>query len=803
VVKDTEEGKKVAGRIIELSKNRSEVFKTKDEEKIDVWNQEFSQLLLKLEAERIHRYKVQEALAEGKVVPPEVMEDYPELGKKGAVETPKEKRKKERKVPDVLKDKVIGLAKDKVLKQAKFQESLGKEVEKAEKEVPVTFGKPGYKKGKVVPWKMEHYAKKAVEKKGEGWEVVKQKDGWVVQESEGVRVETPTTAVKDEKKKGIVESLVEPLKGKGEEGAITLPIPTTVTKTLKSAARLADEYLGAISTRLGNIDQSIKNRMRAFELDSALKAEKATKMLLPFIEKNSKMSKKDYADFDLARKNRDAEEIKRLSEKYGLESELVKVRTLLDAVLKEAAAVGYDAKRLDNYHPREVTDLSGLLDFEHGNDNWSVVEEVIKNKERKLGRPLTKEEEVKLTNSLFRGYADERITLSKPGQLKLRRIQTITEERNKFYADSNSALLRYVNDVVLAVEAKKLFGSHKNKGIDIDDTIGAFILKLSKEKKISPSQARDVRSILKARFDPKGTSGAATTFKSLTLIDVMGSFQSAATQVGDMAWALYNSGVIETASVLPRALARKSIFTKEDLGISKIGAEFSDKSTSAKAVDTVFKAIGLTTVDAMGKEVLINSAYNKAVKKSLAKDNSKWKKELEGIFGQDADKVMVDFANKRDTRNTRLYMLHKLSDFQPATLSELPEGFLKGGNWRILYMLKSFDIKKFDVYRREVFQQIAKPGIKGKLIGIKNLIKLAMFLTAMEASADVIKDLLSGKEVVISDLVIQNLADFFISRYRRGTMRREGVGSGFAKQIVPPFKLINAIGKDVLTAGDK
>ncbi len=606
-----------------------------------------------------------------------------------------------------------------------------------------------------------------------------------------------------EKVKGHLEKIWKVLKSplKGEEGSVT--VPSTITKTLKSAGRLTDEFLGAISTRLGNIDPSIKNRMRAYELDSALKAEKATKMVLPFIEKVSKMSKKDYKDFDLARKNRDAEEIARLSEKYGLENELTEVRTLLDALLKEAVAVGYNAKRLNNYHPREVMDLSGLLDYEHGNDNWSVVEEVIKNKERKLGRSLTKEEEIKLTNSLFRGYADERITLSKPGQLKLRRIQTITEERNKFYSDSSSALLRYVYDVVLAVEAKKLFGSSKNKGIDIDDTIGAYILKLSKEKKISPSQARDVRSILKARFDPVGTSGAVTTFKNLTLIDVMGSFHSAATQVGDMAWALYESGVIEATKTFPKALARKSRFTKEDLGISKIGAEFSDKSTSSKMVDTVFKATGLTTVDAMGKEILINSAYNKAVKKSLAKDQSKWKKELTEIFGKDADKIIDDFANKRDTRNTKLYMLHKLSDFQPATLSELPEGFLKGGNWRILYMLKSFDIKKFDVYRREVFQQIAKPGIKGKLTGLKNLVKLAMFITAMEATADVIKDLLSGKEVVLSDLVVQNIAGFFISRYRRGQMMREGVGTGFVKQIVPPFKAINALGKDILTAGDK
>lgn len=643
---------------------------------------------------------------------------------------------------------------------------------------------------------------------------------------------------------GIWKELRKPDTSKGvtlNSGVNPLALIADTKKLVKSFGRLTDVQLGAISTRLGNIDPSIKNRMREYELDSALKVEMIIKEALPFIKINSKLPKEDNKAFDIARKNRDSKEIKRIQEKYGFEKEGDKVRAILDVLFDEADAVGYTANKLVHYHPREVTDLAGLIDYEHKQDNWSVVEEIIAKKNRKRekdgNKPLTHEEEIQITNSLFRGYADERITLSKPGQLKLRRIHTITPERDVFYADSNSALLRYINDVVLAIEAKRLFGTNKNKGIDLDNTIGAFILRLSKEKNLSPSQARDVRRILKARFDGVGTSGAMTTFKNLTLIDVMGGFKSAITQVGDIAWALYDSGIIESVAVAPRALVGLSRFTKEDLGVSRIGAEFSDKSKSAKAVDWVFKRIGLTKVDAIGKEILINSAYNKARKRSIKaqredksgvlgrrrfRAKNKWRIELAEIFGKDVDTVINDFANRKDTRNTRLYMLHKLSDFQPATLSELPEGFLIGGNWRILYMLKSFDIKKFDVYRREVFQQIAgsnpkqiagplkyekvteKSGpriyesrIKTSLKGFRNLIKLAMFLTAMEATADAIKDLMSGRKVVISDLVVQNLAGFLISRYRRGQMRRDGVGSGWFKQIVPPFKWLDAVGKDI------
>jgi hypothetical protein len=116
-------------------------------------------------------------------------------------------------------------------------------------------------------------------------------------------------------------------------------------------------------------------------------------------------------------------------------------------------------------------------------------------------------------------------------------------------------------------------------------------------------------------------------------------------------------------------------------------------------------------------------------------------------------------------------------------------------------MLKSFDIKKFDVVRREIFQKIAKPGTR--LEGIKNLIRLGAFLTLMEASADVIKDLIRGRKVNISDTVLGNMFDLVISRYTRRKMQKEGFGTGLVQQVLPPFQAIDAIVDDIRTAGDK
>ncbi len=602
----------------------------------------------------------------------------------------------------------------------------------------------------------------------------------------------------------IWKGLKRPVSNK--RGSVPVPLKTTskVKKSLKRTGKMVDHYLGAISTRLENIHPSIKNKMLEFELDSNVKIEKITKIVLPFIKKTKKMSKKDYKEFDLARKNGNQEVIDKFSEKYGLQKEMKTLRNLLDVLREEALAVGYKSKYVKGYHPREPKDIEGLADYLHKQDDWSTVDLFIKKKEKKLGRELTHKEKVKIVNSLFRGYADERITLSKPGQLKLRKIKKITPEINEFYADSNSALLRYITDMVTAIEAKKLFGSYKSKDttFELEDTIGEYVLDLVEKKKISPSQERELRSILKARFSAVGTKGIVTTFKNLTYIDVMGSPMSAVTQLGDIAWSLYENGIILTGKNTAKAIIGKSKHTKSDLGISKIGAEFSDKTTSAKMVDMVFKLTGLTKVDAVGKEALINSSYEKAVQRARGNDKTveKFRKELQPIYGKITENLIMDFKLKRQSRNVNLYLLHKLSAYQPITMSELPQGYLEGGNFRVLYMLKSFDIKKFDVYRREIFQQITKK--KSRLKGIRNLIKLAMFLTMMEASADVIKDLMMGRKVDISDTVMKNMAELVVSKFRRRRMQTEGVGTGLGQQIVPPFQFINSLGKDVASAGD-
>jgi hypothetical protein len=579
---------------------------------------------------------------------------------------------------------------------------------------------------------------------------------------------------------------------------------SSVKKYAKDAGKLADEYLGVISTRLKNIHPSIKYRLRNFEYNRETKVVKREAEILPFLKKVNKMSKEDYKAFDIARKNGNATEVNAIAEKYGITEELASVRKVLDELYADGRSVGFNIRKIEEYHPREVEDFTGLMEYLYKTEGWSAIDLAIKAKEAKLNRYLTDQEKVKVVNTLLRGYSTEQISLSKPGQLKARVISEITPEIDKFYRDSDSALLRYINDVTDIIEARRFFGrtAKKYEGVDIDNSIGAYILELKAKGMLSPDQERVVTDILKARFHAIGTSGVVGLYKNASYIDTMGSITSAITQFGDAAFTLAKYGPVETAKGLAQAVTKRSQITREDIGIKRIASEFSDKSRMAKAVDTVFKAVGLSGVDSIFKATAINTAFNKAVKMSRDPKQAKiLEKQLEPIFEKETVNVMEEFRNGEITDNTKLYVFNELSDIQPITLSEMPQKYLTGGNGRIFYMLKTYTIKMMDVFRNEAFQKIATPGQRAE--GIKNLVKLGAYLIAMNTGADVLKDLLTNRPINLQDHVIDNMYRIAgSSRYTVEKAKREGFVSTALQQILPPAKLGNAIWKDLRSAGD-
>lgn len=578
------------------------------------------------------------------------------------------------------------------------------------------------------------------------------------------------------------------------------PRPTVAQET----GRLFDVLLTPISSRLERINPELKNVLRKFEFSVAQKTTRQSEAVLPLLRASRSMSEGDRAVFDLALKNGDKEVIDAVAKKYGLEKEIAAARDVLDDLYKRAKAVGIDVKYRENYFPRVVKNPDAFIAYLRGTRDWGNIQKEIQRRAEAKGvkySDLDNEEKTAIVNNILRGYGD-RVTLAGSGFTKARTLETIDDTLNQFYEPFDTALSTYIIRMNDEIEGRKFFGKqlvNAPEDINTRDSIGAYVLKLIEEGKIRPDQESEVIDILKARFSRGKMNGALDAYRNLEYMSTMGSPISAITQLGDIAWSLYENGWYNTAKGLGKTITRKGI-TKEQLGIEQITQEFNNQTKTGKALNKVFKAVGLEAMDRLGKETLVNGQMAKLVSQAKKEDPELLAK-LDFMFEDDALKVLDDLKANRVTDDTKYMTFNTLLDYQPVAKSEMPQKYLEMPNGRIFYMLKSFTLKQIDVFRRASLDDLASGDMRKAPKAMKNLMYLAGMFVLANATADELKDTVLGRETSMSDRLVDNMWRLFgASKYDVYKARQEGVGTTILKKVLFPASLLDRGSTDIENA---
>ena len=529
------------------------------------------------------------------------------------------------------------------------------------------------------------------------------------------------------------------------------------------------EHVIPISTRLGNIDESIKNKLRQFEFDYQTNANEQRAAVKPFIEKAINLPEQVRADLDLALKNGDAKMISKIISENNMYEEFRVVREVLDKLHARANDAGFDVGYLENYFPRRVNDLEGLVDS-LGKEMQGVFDRVISTKQKELSRKLELEERAQVINQII-STGNTGIN-NDPSATKERTVITVDSKLNQFYSDSESALMGYIDSMNEAIAVNNFFG----KGEFKLDSIGVYVDQLVRSGELDMADQRDLANILRARFNRHPNRSWVAPVKNVVYAMTMGSFTSAVTQIGDLAWAIYKAGV-HAPKALGMAIIGRSKIAREDIGQEKIGVEYENAladgftAKSAKYLNLQFKLLGLNFLDGLGKETLINGAILK-YQKMARRNNPKLLSDLEHVFGDRAADVVEQLKSGEITEDIKFLAFNTLSDFQPVTLSELPQGYAEnlGGRKRMFYQLKTFTIKQLDVFRNEGISKITKGYKENDPSQIKegfgNLTRLALLFTMCNAGADVLKDLMMRRPIHLDDYIISNVWRLFgLSRY--------------------------------------
>ena len=558
------------------------------------------------------------------------------------------------------------------------------------------------------------------------------------------------------------------------------------------------DFIIPISTRLKRIHPVLKKALRDFELKKIRYSRDDRKRIKPFLDKFVELADKNKQAFDALDshlKNQRGDEAFTVAVENDMEQEFIALREYLDEMYEKGKKAGIEMGFIDNYFPRRVEDIDGLMAYFDRADQSIITKAWDKEKQRLGVEVLSDDDKANVINRLI---SNNKSLGKKTSHIKRRNERIVVDENiNKFYQDSPSTLLNYIDSMNELITVSELFGKGKKK----TDSIGKYVAQLVNEGKITPAQQEEVLELFRARFGHKGSGKWTARIKNIGYGMTMGSPTSAITQIGDLAWSLYKGGMMHTGTEFIKAVQAEfgkdtGQITPEDLGTERIAQELETTTGTATVLNGIFKATGLSAMDRIGKTTLANASIKKYQDRAKAND-PKLEAELREVYGDEATQLIKDLKSGKRTENVEMLAFNTLLDFQPVALSEMPVHYLNSPNGRILYQLKTFTIKQYDVFRNQAFDKIRKGEVKE---GLQNLAHLALTFGLANAGADAIKDLLMGRKIHLDDYVATGLWRLMgVSRYHVWKTKDRGIGTGLLNVFTPAqFGIADQLQLDIL-----
>ena len=573
------------------------------------------------------------------------------------------------------------------------------------------------------------------------------------------------------------------------------------------------DRIGApLTTAVRNIDESIGASLRNMEMKLHINSGETLRKATPYLQKMVTASKsKDpllkaqYVKLENALNDGTFRTARTIINKHfpELKEPFEQSRKVLDSLYARARDAGIKISYITNHNPRVVRDIEGLK-ARAGTKVTSAIENALDDAAKKKGLNSWVElDEVAasdiISNVIKRGGKGQ------PSSLEAgRKYNTIPEHLREFYHDTTTAFQLYINRAEREIARHEFFGASGVKNIDgsidLDGSIANVLLKSMKKGNLTNTQQGDLTFLLRARFDAdKNAMGKVfATVRDLQYAALLGQFDSALIQLGDVGSSLYLNGIANTAKAIT-SKGKKGL-TAEDFGlVNKVSAEMSNMDGATKILDFGLTWSGFKKIDMFGKDTFLKASWLKNTK--LARDNpqtivDKYKNVFEGEMGD----LIADLQAKRVTDNTKLLLWNELSDVQPISLSEMPAAYLNMKNGRILYSLKSFGLKQLDLVRRNIIMKAQRGQVAE---AFEEALKYGAIMGLSGGSVENARSFLRGgfdldATASMDDAAFESLSKiFFMSKYTKEKFLQEGKYGSYAMNLLQPAapSVLDTIGK--------
>jgi hypothetical protein len=624
--------------------------------------------------------------------------------------------------------------------------------------------------------------------------------------------------------------------------------PSKLQEVYDDTKEIVSNALVPLSRKLKNIGSFLaaefRNHERLVNRNTVKYMDRAT----PFITtmtKRLKGNEQKQQEFKLHLLNGDMDKVTLMLDELKVSEKTMQEFAEMQKTLEEIRTYareqgGIEVGYLEGYFPRLLKNYKafrGALQGEEANKVNKALDEYAVENGYENASVIPLEEAEIVTSKVLRGFPIKKGE-SLPGNFKQRQIGRITDKRMvAAYADPADALKNYIERAVSATERRKFLygkpdsqgaqvgfeGSRDRIGLDLGMNIevgeslaGAVARRLTKDRSdLSNEDIEKLQEIIQSRFSGGTVDPAIMGLKNLNYIQVMGNFGSAITQLGDLAYSIYFNGFGNTFQSLFNQKDNFDFVKYFNLADRDIDAVTSSGGLS-KALDKVFTVTGLKKLDQLGKNTTMNAAWKKYKSQAMKKGGAKvLQDDLTPVFGKEKAGQMIKELQESNPNSKELpegveeLIWYKFLDLSPATLGEMPKYYTESGNMRIMYMLKSFTVKQFDVFREAAQKDIDRAKLlkaKGDNQGsakaagdaMTKIIGLGLVFGAANAGTDVMKDMLYGRPIKRDELFENNIWRLLgINRYLVMKGKREGPAKAVLEGILPPTAVFDRAWQDI------
>lgn len=505
----------------------------------------------------------------------------------------------------------------------------------------------------------------------------------------------------------------------------------------KSIAKGADYGLGVLSTRIKNLSEPLVRRARDYERLTRERTHQDITAVDPFLRR-----------------------LHNLDPKVGLSS-------------PRQAAMETALKTGDAHQIRAAIQASGDAELQSA---WPAVERAVRKVE---------------------------VDLLSAGLLDLQKVQyfPVLRDAKGVPAPPAEALHTFLSTAHRTLEKARFFGQDlKLKGTEIDtgESIRALAKREQRAGRITPEGAEELRSMLYSRF---GSGEIAANpmvqgLKNWAYAGLLGNPVSAIANLGDLLTTAGKQGMRPAIEAVARRLTGQEKVAIKDFGLVDLNMEeFFNTPQSAKWLNRVMKVSGFHALDTLGKDVLLGAALSKLsrqAKSSPGKILDKYEK----MYGSaDTLQLIRDLKAGRQTDLVRSTLFSELSDVQPISKFEVPQGYLDMPNGKIIYMLKTFALKQVDIIRHEAYNNI-RDGFKSRspaqvAKGIAHLGKWALVFGLAGMSTSALQDWILGRKVKMDgDAFTENLfRTFGWTNFVTDQVKQGKVKDAIGNMVLPPFDM--------------